>query len=67
MKAKYLKPSFYKIGNVLEPYIKIWQNYLNVGQILAIENLKKKHMILAILIFNIYSCLGGKKKLLGKQ
>jgi hypothetical protein len=41
MKEKYLKTSFYKFGNLLEPCIKIWQTYLNVGQIFAIENLNK--------------------------
>jgi hypothetical protein len=37
---------------LLEPYIEIWCFYKKIDEILAIENLKR-HMILALIIFNI--------------
>jgi hypothetical protein len=40
-------------GCILEPCIETWQFFLNFGRMLAVENLKIKHMILALLISNI--------------
>ncbi len=47
--------SFYMVGSLLEPCIEIWWFFLNLFQILAIENLKKL-LILALLIFSFTFC-----------
>jgi hypothetical protein len=49
--SKILKTSFYVFGYLLEQCMKIWWFFLKFGWILVIENLKK-HIILALLIFN---------------
>jgi hypothetical protein len=46
------KISFYIFGFVLDSCIEIWWFFLKFGGILADKNLKK-HLILALLIFNI--------------
>jgi hypothetical protein len=49
--SKILKTLFYVFGYLFEQCMKIWWFSLNFGWILVIENLKK-HIILALLIFN---------------
>jgi hypothetical protein len=51
----FFQMSFYMVGYLLEQYIEIWQFFLNLFQILAIENLKKL-LILALLIFSFTFC-----------
>jgi hypothetical protein len=41
----------YIFNYLVQPWIEIWQVFLNFGWILAVENLKK-HLKLALLIFN---------------
>jgi hypothetical protein len=43
------------VGYLLEPCIEIWRFFLNLFQILAIENLKKL-LILALLVFSFTFC-----------
>jgi hypothetical protein len=52
MKGFFFKNIFLYFWLLLEPCIEIWRFFLNFGQILATENLRK-HLILALSIFII--------------
>jgi hypothetical protein len=61
LKVKYLKTSFSILYFWLPTwtiYIKIWRFFLKFGRSMAIENLNKKHMILATFFFSKYIYLG---------
>ncbi len=53
--------SFYVIGYLLEPYIKIWWFFLNFDQILTIGKLEK-YLILELSFLAIYIYIASKEK-----
>ncbi len=58
---KISQTSFYVIGYLLEPYIKIWFFFLNFDQFFTIENLEK-HLILELSFLAIYIYIASKEK-----
>jgi hypothetical protein len=53
LQAKYISKKLKQISIILATYLKIWRFFFDFGQIVAVENLKKRHLTLALLIFNL--------------